>query len=215
MSRGARAVARLLDGAPACAGNLVDLDADGRTTRPAGRQARVRTPEQVARDRARSRAWHARQRALVAQVQAATPAGRRPVAQPDATPDAPLSSQERTELEALRAEVAELRATLAGLEARIDNDRQRSRRNARRRRQRSASGRLPLSSRVPAREQHGRHGAGTPQRYLQLIPPRVVVVVSSATYPQALPPQFWGCRGVRAGTSRFLILTWSGRAPRS
>jgi hypothetical protein len=55
-----------------------------------------------------------------------------------------------------------LHGTLARLEARVDNDRQRSRRNARRRRQRSASGRLPRSSRVPARDQHGRHAAGTP-----------------------------------------------------
>ncbi len=137
-----------------------------------------RTPEQIERDRARSRAWHERQRAIVAQVQTQAlngASGRRPAGQPDADEGdrsrAPLRLNERAELEALRAEVLALRGKVAALEERVENDRQRSLRNNRRRRQRSAPRQMALSAGVPAPNRRGRHRAGSPPKPNELRTP--------------------------------------------
>src|SRR5579859_6386033 len=146
--------------------------------RPDARPVAGRTPEQIERDRARSRAWHARQRAIVAQSRArveepatGNPAGRRPVAQQDVRSPASLSLDERAELVALRSQVVELGAKLAVLEERIEKDRQRSLKNNRRRRQRSGAHQLSLSTTEPARDRSGRHRAGSPPAPTLLTPP--------------------------------------------
>jgi len=143
---------------------------------PAGVRTRDRTPEQIERDRARSRAWHQRQRAIVAQVQSrledsatGDASGRRP---DDNRSQSPLSVVERTELVALRSEVVDLRSRLAVLEERIENDRRRSKDNNRDRRTRASAHQLPLSGTVPARNRHRAGRAGTPPQPNSVKPPR-------------------------------------------